>query len=229
MPLLRGKPCQLSHKDQNLLRWFFGPGASKFERSPLHGILQKASMYDNHDARIEQYRSWRSEMTAAENDVGAAMAGVMFGWEPSSTANITAETKVAPNIPDNEKALIKTARASRGLNRLSAIRSDGYSVMALVFGPGSEVWSLQGFPLGGLYRMTKPGEKLIRKVVDERTQSANKTRIQLPHLLHNDLRAAEHIRDGERIALYGASDGAAARLLAEVSSVWIDLHRKPQR
>lgn len=208
------------------MRWFFGPGASEFERSPFGGVLEKASRYDNYEARITQWRAWKTELNALEKQVGVGMAGVELGWEPSVTANITAETKEAPTVPDNEKALIRTARASRGLSRLSAIRPDGYVVMACAFGPGTEVWQQQGFPLGGLYKLTEAGRALIKKVIDERAKSSAKdTQIQLPHLLHNDLRAAEHLRDGERIAMYGAADGSASRLLKEVSSVWIDLHR----
>lgn len=121
---------------------------------------------------------------------------------------------------------MKLARASRGLNRLVAINKDGYTIMALAYGPGSEVWQQQGFPLGGLYNMTAPGRNLIGKILNERSETAARfADIQLPHLLHNDLRAAEHLCDGDRMAMYGAADGASSRLLGEVSSVWVDLHR----
>ena len=211
---------RLTEQHQTLLRWFFGPGASAFERSPMHAMLDRASMYNDQDAVWERRAEWKED----REGMSECDADVEFGWEPTPTAYITSETAPAPSVPDNEAALVKTAQATRGLNRTSAIRGDSYDVFAGVYGPGSEVWSAQGFPLGGLYRFTPPGKRLISRVMAKCTVA-----LQLPHMLHNDFAAAVATVDGDRMGLFGAAEGSASKLLSEVSSVWNDLHREPGR
>ncbi len=189
----------------------------------MHAMLDRASMFNDQDARLEQYGEWKSNHRHTAADGSVCDADVEHGWGPTPTAYITAETAPAPAAPDNEAALVKTAHATRGLNRVSAHRSDSYPVLAAVYGPGSEVWTAQGFPLGGLYRFTKPGKRLISGVMARCTAA-----LQLPHMLHNDFAAAVATVDGDRMGLFGASEGSASKLLSDVSSVWIDLHREPR-
>ena len=220
------RPQTLSEVDAILLRWYFGPGASVFERSAFGGMLDRACMFNAREAEDARYFEWRREFNQLSDIVGVGVAGTELGFERQITARITCEVTTPPKNEGDETDLMDAAKASRGLQRLQAIHRQGFTVMALVFGPGSEVWAVKGFPLGGLYQLLESGKKLIAVVLKERAASTAKGMIQLPHLLHNDYAAAVHNLDGDRVAMHGAAEGAAERLLGQVSSVWVDLHRK---
>lgn len=209
------------------LKWFHGPGQSAFERSPMGSMLDRAKTYDNADAYHQMRRDHNLKRRRMINDPYATETPMCFPDVLQFDAISTSEVRPAPSSDVDDKDLQMFARASRGLKRLGIVCPHGPEVMRGRYGEEHDAWLACGFMIGWSYAMTDSGRALIKRIRAE-AANGNKAKLSLTdaELLSNDFKRAEHIKDNDRLILFGQADGEGRRLLDDVVDVWRALHRE---
>lgn len=200
---------QIALRDELSLIWFFGQGATMFERSTLGGMLERAELFS-----VAHYCA----MQVPVRDTIGRVIGHTCGIDAQPTAELRASHQHAPD----DAALTRYAAVSRLVVAIARRDRDAATALENYYGELGARWARSEKPgrIAALYHLTTAGQKLLAESAREQ-----KGGVSLAASLRMANEVAAKPTERRRAGLSAASRQASV-LHERACGHWLDVKRE---
>jgi hypothetical protein len=203
-------------RDEMNLMWFFGFGATAFERSTMGPTLEWADLF-------AVFRSRQSAYRAVLDSIGR-----VIGYAPAWDAQPTCEGRCSAQRTVDDAVLTRYAVVSRQLMLLE--QRDPSSVLAFeaYYGELGARWARTPKPgrIAALYHLTGAGRKLLAEDhVRRRAKGQPEITLSPPLRMENEIAVPARKRTERQRAALFAADRQATVLCERARGHWDDVRR----